>query len=193
MPKEEKEEAAGLANASVFGSVKKKKPFKVETQIDNSGFLFMNKNGATNGTVDENTDAATKTPKSKKLGSTKTDEAKNVKSMNYLQMMNMWLVARKVDSHLSSEDQSSWSEQVLQNLTTASKDKDEMEDEALEMVVKGFKFYRKEYKRLVVENGELWQENQKIKKAYDALKAGISIVGLAVAFYVFLKADRRIP
>merc|ERR1712130_412060 len=114
MPKEEKEEAAGLANASVFGSVKKKKPFK-----------------ATNGTVDENTDAATKTPKSKKLG-----------------------FARKVDSHLSSEDQSSWSEQVLQNLTTASKDKDEMEDEALEMVVKGFKFYRKEYKRLVVENGE---------------------------------------
>merc|ERR1712130_248128 len=122
MPKEEKEEAAGLANASVFGSVKKKKPFK-----------------ATNGTVDENTDAATKTPKSKKLGSTKTDEAKNVKSDDY-------------------------------NLTTASKDKDEMEDEALEMVVKGFKFYRKEYKRLVVENGELWQENQKIKKAYDALK-----------------------
>merc|ERR1712130_281967 len=103
--------------------------------------------GATNGTVDENTDVATKTPKSKKLG-----------------------FARKVDSHLSSEDQSSWSEQVLQNLTTASKDKDEMEDEALEMVVKGFKFYRKEYKRLVVENGELWQENQKIKKAYDALK-----------------------
>ena len=78
-------------------------------------------------------------------------------------------------------------------MTTASKDKDEMEDEALEMVVKGFKFYRKEYKRLVVENGELWQENQKIKKAYDALKAGISIVGAAVAFYVFLKADRRIP
>ena len=35
------------------------------------------------------------------------------------------------------------------------------------------KFYRKEYKRLLKENGELWEENQKIKKSYDALKAKI--------------------
>ena len=35
------------------------------------------------------------------------------------------------------------------------------------------KFYRKEYKRLLKENGELWEENQKIKKSYDALKAMI--------------------
>ena len=34
-----------------------------------------------------------------------------------------------------------------------------------------WKFYRKEYKRLLKENGELWEENQKIKKSYDALKA----------------------
>ena len=38
------------------------------------------------------------------------------------------------------------------------------------------KFYRKEYKRLLKENGELWEENQKIKKSYDALKAKVSFV-----------------
>ena len=38
------------------------------------------------------------------------------------------------------------------------------------------KFYRKEYKRLLKENGELWEENQKIKKSYDALKAKIFFI-----------------
>ena len=38
------------------------------------------------------------------------------------------------------------------------------------------KFYRKEYKRLLKENGELWEENQKIKKSYDALKAMVFLI-----------------
>ena len=41
------------------------------------------------------------------------------------------------------------------------------------MILDPRKFYRKEYKRLLKENGELWEENQKIKKSYDALKAMI--------------------
>ena len=56
------------------------------------------------------------------------------------------------------------------------KEKTALEDDALECVVQGFKYYRKEYKRLVVENGELWDENQKIKKAYDAMKETYLIV-----------------
>merc|ERR1711990_386219 len=44
------------------------------------------------------------------------------------------------------------------------------EDTALSLVMERFNFYRKEYKRLLKENGELWEENQKIKKSYEALK-----------------------
>ena len=51
-----------------------------------------------------------------------------------------------------------------------SQNRDGEEDAALDLVMDRLKFYRKEYKRLLKENGELWEENQKIKTSYAQLK-----------------------
>ena len=51
-----------------------------------------------------------------------------------------------------------------------SQNRDGEEDAALDLVMDRLKFYRKEYKRLLKENGELWEENQKIKASYNQLK-----------------------
>ena len=51
-----------------------------------------------------------------------------------------------------------------------SQNRDGEEDAAIDLVMDRLKFYRKEYKRLLKENGELWEENQKIKTSYAQLK-----------------------
>ncbi|CAG5103268.1 Oidioi.mRNA.OKI2018_I69.chr1.g693.t1.cds [Oikopleura dioica] len=58
----------------------------------------------------------------------------------------------------------------LMNAKGTEESKMKMEDEALDLVVKGFKHYRKESIRLQAENDKLWEENERIKKAYEKLK-----------------------